>query len=652
MTLERLPYVQVLYLYFGYLFRGFEAQYESLQEHLHGARMPTTYHGYLARTLLYALASFLGVLSLLVVLAAVYLRPVVLTGLNRAALFVGFVFPSAIVGYAVYRFRLYYPHYVANERGRAIELSLANVVNFLLALSRAGVPTGDTLEIISDHAHVLGEAAVEFRYAVHDMTYFGADVVNALDRLAETTPLLDLSEFIHGYVRALTGRGDIAMYLEDEMNQLFEQAELEQEEFLSRLGVLAEVYVAVFVALPIFALIILLVMGFVGGNVLTGIQIIVYAVIPLSALAYLVLLDIYMSSPLSGAGQHEHLETSDVYEQSLSRVPTTERDEDVTEQLDRLGRYQLRQRLARFMATPLTLMRRQPDYALAAGVAFAVLYVGAKTALAVVRPELPLVAPVPMDGSATDVLRAIDDTVVEGMLIALVVYGVFYELRARYLADIERLLPEFLNELSERHEVGISLGKSIQDMGARDMGRLNDEIDRMLRDLRLGSAATDVLRRFANRVRSPVVTRVVVLLTAASETAERLGPVIEALAERAMLAQRLNRERQVEMSLYVVIIYVAFFVFLVILAVLNDIFLPQIPQGGLGVGGFGPKDFDPVEYKTLFYHASVIQAVFGGLVGGKMSEGRVSAGVKHAVVMLLIAHVLFTMVLPNVAITL
>lgn len=652
--IERLPYARILLLFFGYLFRGIEDQYEPLRENLHGARMATTYHGYLARTILYAVLSFLLVLSVLIAVSTLYLRPVALSEINRIVLVFGFVFPGAVAAYAVYRARLYYPRYVADERARDIELSLANVVNFLLALSRAGVPTGEAMRVISSHADILGEAATEFQYAYHDMKYFGADVVAALERVSETSPLLELSEFIDGYVRALTGRGDIDIYLEEQMNDLFERAELEQEEFLARLGVLAEVYVAVFVALPIFGLIILLVMGFIGGNVLTGIRVIVYAVTPLSAVAYLIVLDIYMSSPLSGAGQHQRLETADVYDQSLRHVPMSDRGDpdEVSANLDRLGRYRLKQQLAQFAATPLTLMRRQPMYALAAGITLALVYIGAKTAVGAFMSDIPLVASVPTSGTASEILRAVDDTVVEGLMIALVVYGVFYEIRARYLADIERLLPEFLSELSERHEVGISLSESISDMGARDMGRLNEEIDRMLRDIRLGSAATDVLRRFANRVRSPVVTRVVVLLTAAAETAERLGPVIEALADRAVLTQRLNRERQVEMSLYVIIIYIAFFVFLVILAVLHDIFLPRIPEGGFGVSGFGPKDFDPVAYQTLFYHATIVQAVFGGLVGGKMSEGRVSAGVKHAFLMVLIAHILFTMILPNVTLSL
>lgn len=652
--IERVPYVRILLLFFGHVIRGFEDEYETLEAQLHSARMATTYHGYLARTFVYALGTFILVLTVTISLSVVYLRPVVLEGINRVALFFGFLFPSAVIGYGVYRFRLYYPKYVADERGRAIDLSLANVVNFLLALSRAGVPTEDTMEIISSYADVLGEAAVEFQYAVYDMQYFGADVVTALNRLSESTPLLELTEFINGYVRALTGRGDIEIYLENQMNQLFERAELEQEEFLSRLGVLAEVYVAVFVALPIFALIILLVMGFIGGNVINGIRVIVYGVVPLSAISYLILLDIYMSNPLSGAGEHEALETSHVYEESLSGIPISEtrEDQDVSQKLKRLRRYRIKQRFAEFVGSPLTLMRRQPVYALGAGLTIALIYVGVKLGLGLTTPDAPLIPAIPTEGEPTAILRAVDETIVEGTMIVLIVYGVFYELRARYLADIERLLPDFLSELSERHEVGISLGESIRDLEARDMGRLDEEIGRMIRDLRLGSSATDVLRRFANRVRSPVVTRVVVLLTAASQTAERLGPVLEALADRAELTQRLNRERQVEMSLYVVIIYIAFLVFLVILAILHDVFLPQIPQGGFAVGSIGPESFNPVEFQTIFYHASVIQALFGGLVGGKMSEGRVPAGVKHAFVMVLISHVLFAIVLPNVAITL
>ncbi|MFB6186125.1 MAG: type II secretion system F family protein, partial [Halobacteriaceae archaeon] len=80
--------------------------------------------------------------------------------------------------------------------------------------------------------------------------------------------------------------------------------------------------------------------------------------------------------------------------------------------------------------------------------------------------------------------------------------------------------------------MGMSLATALQTIRKRGMGRLNVELNRISRDLRTNAQAMDALRRSANRVRSPMYTRTVILLSAASEAASRLGPVIEALSDR------------------------------------------------------------------------------------------------------------------------
>lgn len=651
------PPVRILLLFFGYVARSVEDQFPGLKHDLRGARLATTYHGYLARTLLYALLAFVAVLFGLVG-PTVLLAGDALSVTDQGVLLVGLVVPATLASYLVYRGRLYYPRYLAGERARRIELTLPNVTNFLLALSRAGVSTRETLRVIAANADVLGTAADEFRYAYRDMEYFGADVVTGLDHLSETTFLDDLSDFVDGYLRALTGRGDVLEYLEDEMEDLYERAEIQQEEFLSSLGVLAEVYVAVFVAGPIFALIILVVMGFIGSpDVLTGIGLIVYVVIPLAAVGYLLLLDVYISAPLEGgSSQHRRLETADRYERDAGSIPRAEGGdpEEIEANIEALDRFRSRRSLRRFLRAPLVALRRRPRYALYAGLGLAVLYAAVKLALGVAAPDLPLVPAVPAAMDAPDALaRTVDATIVEAAILALLVFTAFYELRARYLSAVERALPGFLSELGDRHGIGMALSDSISALADRDMGRLDPEIRRMRRDFRLGATADDALRRFANRIRSPVVTRVVVLLAAAADTADRLGPVIEALARRAELTHRLRRERAIEMSLYVVIIYIAYAVFLLILVVLHDVFIPQLPSGDITASTFQlGGSFDAEAYRMIFFHMAVLQGVLSGLVGGKMSDGTAAAGAKHALVMVVLAYFVFVVFLPAVTIQL
>lgn len=653
--IPRFPSIRILYLFFNYLARQIGPQLEPLQEDLRAARFSTTFHGYLARTMLYAVAGFVLVLAGSVVLALWLLGPAPFRSASPVLLG-GLVLPAVAGSYGIYRVRLYWPSYRAEERARAIETSLPNVTNFLLALSRAGVSPAKTLELIAEHADILGEAGVEFEYAYRDMQYFGADVVSALNELGETTPSEQLKDLIDGYTRALTGRGDATDYLDQEMEALFEAAELDQDEFLSSLGVLAEVYVALFVAFPIFALITLVVMGFLGTEaVLTTIRVVVYLILPLTAIGFLVLLDVYMENPLAQASRYRELTIPSQYDLSLKNLPRIDRGraEAEADQLEMLERYHLRQRIEEFLQAPLARLRERPRYAFYVGMVVAIGYAGTRIGVGVLDPTLPFAAPIPADGPVMDVVRAVDEPLIEGLIMLLGIYVVFYELRARYLKAIEAALPDFLGELADRHQIGMALSASLRQLGDKDMGALETEIERMRRDLRLNSPAGEVLERFANRVRSGIVTRVVVLLVAAEETADRLSPVIDALANRAALTRQLKVERRVEMSLYVIIIYLAFLIFLVILAILNNVFLPEVPSEGLSVGGIGgASGFDQVEYQTVFYHMSVLQGLLSGLVGGKMGEGSVSAGGKHALIMVILAYLLFSIVLPGVTIQL
>ncbi|MFB6199047.1 MAG: hypothetical protein ABEI52_12405, partial [Halobacteriaceae archaeon] len=94
--------------------------------------MSTTFHNYFARSLLYAVFTFLLIEFGIVILSLIFFRTTTLTQTDQYILAVGLGFPPLVFSYAVYRVRLYIPRYIAQERARAIELSLPNATNFLL----------------------------------------------------------------------------------------------------------------------------------------------------------------------------------------------------------------------------------------------------------------------------------------------------------------------------------------------------------------------------------------------------------------------------------------------------------------------------------------------------------------------------------------
>lgn len=52
--------------------------------------------------------------------------------------------------------------------------------------------------------------------------------------------------------------------------------------------------------------------------------------------------------------------------------------------------------------------------------------------------------------------------------------------------------------------------------------------------------------------------------------------------------------------------------------------------------------FDPDHFTRILFHASVIQGFVTGIVAGQMGEGQVSAGLKHSLLLTIIAWATFT----------
>lgn len=122
--------------------------------------------------------------------------------------------------------------------------------------------------------------------------------------------------------------------------------------------------------------------------------------------------------------------------------------------------------------------------------------------------------------------------------------------------------------------------------------------------------------------------------------------VLGAASDDAREIKNILWERKSQMGIYAMIIYIAFFVFIAVVAILNAQFIPQLAAAtgavaGTSVGGltFGVIDVDA--YQRLFFHASLIQGIGGGLVSGVMTDGHPMAGLKHSFIMVLIGYVLF-----------
>ncbi|WP_256403354.1 type II secretion system F family protein [Halorubrum salinum] len=593
-----------------------------------------------------------------------------LTELGLSQLFLLLAFASATVGSALaagaYYGRWELLRQRAHTRSTAIDATLPRTVAFMYALSRSGMAFPRVMDTVAENEAVYGEAATELSIAVRDMNAFGTDALTALQRTARRTPSEDLGDFAENLASVLGTGQPISAFLSDQYDRYQEEAESKQEQYLELLSTFAEAYVTALVAGPLFFITILVVIGLVLQDTLPLLRVVVYLGLPLATFGFVV----YVDSVAQGVGGTETVsdgdETADG-DAALGRTTTAQADggepvrgpdaadgerdaagpaDPWTASRERLRVYDRLRRVREWVASPLSSVLAEPH---------TVVFVSVPLALV---GFLAAVLPV-ASGTPVEVVDQFDTAFVVATAAALGSYAAVYEVSKRRVRRREAAVPDFLDRLASVNEAGTSVVGGIRRVADSNLEALTADVQRTRRDIDWGADAATALRRLKRRVRSPMVSRAVTLVSNAMYASGDIGPVLRIAADEARATWSLRRERRQVMLTYLVVIYISFFVFLGIIAALSVSFIPAVESaavpgsgtsasGGLpgGQSGIvdGLGDIDAFAYEQLFFHAAAVQAVCSGLVAGQLGEGSVRDGVKHVVVLLALTLAAFAVI--------
>lgn len=576
-----------------------------------------------------------------------------------AKLFALLAVTSILLGIAaatvVYAIRWSIPSVRATTRARQIDASLPRMVAFIYAQSRGGMAFPDVMRSLSENRGVFGAGADEMGVGVRNIDLFGQDLVTAVRDLSRRTPSDEFQKFLENLNSVLQSGRNLSRFLADEYERYREQAEEQQREILELLATTAEVYVTAVVAGMLFLITILLVIGLTSGDTLVLVQLLTYVVLPAINLLFIAYLS-EVTQPLRASRDESDVDREGM--DALTRAPprqATEGEQPTATdggELDygrvvsprsraNLGRFRAHKRVKRLrdvLTSPVESVSDRPEL---------VLLVTVPIALGYVLGQLPGA----LAGGALDV-RAFDDAVVQSALFVMASFAVVYEVSQQRLRRLESAIPNMLERLASLNEAGVAVVSSFDRVRRSDLGDLNDEMDRIWRDIKWGATVEQALDRFERRIQTPAVTRTVTLLTNSMRASNEIGPVIRIAAEQARSDQKLRRQRKQEMFTYLIVIYVSFLVFLIVIGAIDRVLIPNLPsQEALGgttgnAVGSAPSFLQinsrkVEQYRLTFFHAGLIQATLSGLVGGQMSSGSVKDGVKHATVMLLITYLAF-----------
>lgn len=244
------------------------------------------------------------------------------------------------------------------------------------------------------------------------------------------------------------------------------------------------------------------------------------------------------------------------------------------------------------------------------------------------------------------------DYVIFAILAFLGPYGFYTTRKEAHVKEIETRLPDFLRDVAEAGRFGMTLADAIVIASAGRYGRLTPEIKKMAAQIEWGVPASEAIRLFSERTKTPLVTRMTSIIMKANDAGGNVADVLTMVSHDAKETILTQQERAVTMQTYVMVVYISFFVFIATILILEGQFLPKMEEAGNTVNqkarDIGLQSIPGVsihadvigEISFIFLLSVVVHAVGDGILAGVIQNGSIPIGMRHSFIMLLIGFIL------------
>ncbi len=279
-------------------------KYSDLRNSLLTARMKIPFEVYLSTA--YLASSVIGIVSAILLGTVTWLFdvpgmityqgevPEVLLSLNQYSLIIGTLLATiisfAVVAGITFVVFLLYPGFVSGNRKRNIESTLPYAINYVTAMSTAGIPPAEIFRQLGSST-IYGESATEARFIALEIDLFGRDLIDALRVVSSTTPSFRMKEFLQGSMGCISAGSNLTEYFRNKAEQYALENRQTQKMFLETLGLIAESYVTAMVAGPLFLIILQSIMSILSSQSQPFmLYIIIYLIIPFGSIAFVILI--------------------------------------------------------------------------------------------------------------------------------------------------------------------------------------------------------------------------------------------------------------------------------------------------------------------------------------------------------------------------
>ncbi|ABS56899.1 type II secretion system protein [Methanoregula boonei 6A8] len=525
-----------------------------------------------------------------------------------------FLFALCVPG--MYLFQVYYPVMIARGRKSKIDLDLPYAVSYMQALSTTMSPF-EVVKRIYEEKAMFNEVSLEFGQVVRDVELFGDDLITALHNLQKTTPSPLFRDFVNDLGVVYESGGDITAYLSAKTEFFHEQAKRELDLLLKTIEIMAEVYVSAFVAGPIALIIMIVAQGMTSAATMTWLVPFMYLVIPVGAIIMIWMLSLMLPPENLEVTRREMADTGLSFGISADEYPFQE-DQAFLRSLE--AKRQER-RIYNLLRHPFRTYISNYNYSLIAGVTCAGIF-----ALTLASGGMNALFP----------KNAYEGGVCLIAIGFMAPVSLAYEGRRWYVINVENNIPEFLRELSDMIDIGLTLPDAIHRISNAKLGLLSSELAIVSRDVSTGAYVNSALVRMEERIGVISVKRAISLLVKASEVTSNLRDIFVIAITDFEHYLKLRSERANTAIVYVMIIYLSFGIYLYTAYQLNGPFMSSFSSFNL--------NFNIAQNVTEMFDIAIALGLFSGIMAGQFSSNSILAGFKHSIVLLAAAVAMFVFI--------
>ncbi|XHH09085.1 MAG: type II secretion system F family protein [Candidatus Bathyarchaeia archaeon] len=595
------------YRLFGWLFkhRPFSSLSVSIEKALAKARIQTAGDAYLSEALTQSILAGFMFLVFNLIIQLFGLTAHLNSLLVGPTFMITYIFPFLpLIGFLLTAIYYYVKPYYANyARRQDIDQNIHHASAFLYAMTKSGLQPVEALEKLAEQKNIYGLISEEFGMAVRRVKYFGESLNTALKYVANTTSSKNLKEFIYSFILATEQSYSVGAYFKLKFEEYFEKEKRGRETLINNLNLIGEIVIVLVALTPTLVLAVGLSLGVMNPSMISISNLYLIFVLPLSAILVLFYVRAVLPSPKLISVTKTVFPMPLVENIPVSETPQSKLSGKTLERTDK------RLLFKKALKKPIQIFFLYSWFyfiigaAILASVLVGLYFFGLDYQQLFVCSFL---------GSCSIVL-------------------IFHEVKSRYVLAVERRVPTFLRGLAETVEREGSIIRAINLVLQSKLGLLGREM-KDIGTTNLGYSLKRAMTMIEYRTSSVVLKRVLSLLVIASESTKNMKDILVMAAEDADSYIRLRRERTLNLVGYIISSYVCFGVFLYVYYTFKTSFIPSLS----GVAAFSSGiAFAPVMVEA--YYVALFLALMLGLLVGALAEGSVLSGLKHSVVMIIIA---------------